>query len=385
VSFNQLKLLVLQPTSFCNLNCRYCYVPNRSAKGVMALEVLEAVIKKVFAEKHYGQLEILYHAGEPTSVGIDFYQNSVDLVKKYNNQNIPVVHMIQTNATLLNKEWCDFFQEYDFKVGVSLDGPEYLHNLNRKNWAGLGSYTKTLRGLKMLQEAGLNPGVLTVITSKHLSFPNELIDFYIENKIKDVGFNFEEIENDNYTSSLGNKDQLPKKALQDFMIQVYNLVIGHHEKLKIREFSDTISKLSSLRNNPNYQSEPVETRDLEVLTVQKEGQISTYCPEFAGVLSVKYNNFVLSNIFEINKLSELWRNTTFVSIKRDFDTRKNQCKRECKYYKICGSSYLSNGYSEHQSLLKTENATCIVRKKIMAKTILTQMKNSIPAHVRTDN
>ena len=126
----EFSLFVLQPTSFCNLNCRYCYVPDRLNKDKMTSEVLEASIRCLFAEKVSGHVQFLYHAGEPLFVGIDFYKLALQLVDKYKSPNVSVKHSIQTNGVLIDESWAKFFLENDFSIGVSIDGPKFLHDAN---------------------------------------------------------------------------------------------------------------------------------------------------------------------------------------------------------------------------------------------------------------
>ena len=133
---NKLKLIVLQPTSFCNLNCRYCYVPDRRDKERVSAAVLEKSIElAVNSDLIDKECEFLFHAGEPMTVGMEFYRKTALLIDKHNNDSKKFHKVIQTNATLVNEEWCSLFQKYRYKLGVSIDGPEFLHNLNRKNWA----------------------------------------------------------------------------------------------------------------------------------------------------------------------------------------------------------------------------------------------------------
>lgn len=127
------KLIIIQPTSFCNLNCRYCYVPFRQDHNFMSDEVLDSAIKLSLESPFLqNEVEFLYHAGEPLTVGIDFYKKAMQFIERYNSKNINVINNIQTNGVLLNDKWCTFLKDYHFKVGISIDGPEFLHDKNRK-------------------------------------------------------------------------------------------------------------------------------------------------------------------------------------------------------------------------------------------------------------
>lgn len=90
------KLFVLQPTSFCNLNCTYCYVPDRQNKARMKSEILEKSIRCLFADKVSGEVEFLYHAGEPMAVGRAFYENALFFINKYRPSTVKVTNVMQT-------------------------------------------------------------------------------------------------------------------------------------------------------------------------------------------------------------------------------------------------------------------------------------------------
>lgn len=129
-----IDLLIIQPIDLCNLNCSYCYLPGRRDPALMSDSVLEASIKCTFNSSlvepinNNDNLAIVWHSGEPLAAGIDFYHKAIQLIKTHNSNNIIVRNQIQTNATLINQAWCDFFVANDFEVSVSLDGPQFLHD-----------------------------------------------------------------------------------------------------------------------------------------------------------------------------------------------------------------------------------------------------------------
>src|SRR3954454_3780233 len=144
-----ISLVVLQPTSLCNLNCRYCYVPERMNASVMDDQTLELAIGKVLRSSLTApSVEFLWHAGEPLTVGMGFYRRACDFVKMHNQRQLRVRQTIQTNATLIDRDWCQFFADEKFGLGVSVDGPEFLHDKQRSNWSGRGSHKKVMRGIE---------------------------------------------------------------------------------------------------------------------------------------------------------------------------------------------------------------------------------------------
>ena len=148
------RTLVVQPTSFCNLDCTYCYTPIGLFRGLLA------------------PFEKLRRAGM-------------------------VRHEIQTNGTLINRQWCELFTTYGFEVGVSIDGPGAL-NRNRLDRAGNPTDARTLRDMQTLAEAGLPCSVICVVTPETIDHAEALIDFFIgQPGCESVGFNIEEQEGAN--------------------------------------------------------------------------------------------------------------------------------------------------------------------------------------------
>ena len=117
-----LDLLIFQSTSFCNLDCKYCYLPNRALNSKIDIEIIERTLNNVIESGIIkDSFSIVWHAGEPMVIGVDFYRKVNDLIKKIIPKNITVNQHIQTNATLINDEWCDFFNESNMRVGISVD------------------------------------------------------------------------------------------------------------------------------------------------------------------------------------------------------------------------------------------------------------------------
>ncbi|WP_432416402.1 radical SAM protein, partial [Geodermatophilus obscurus] len=140
------ELVVIQPTSRCNLNCVYCYLPNRRVGKVMPHEILEATINKVLGSRHvYDRIEFIWHAGEPLLAGTQFYERALHVMAANNRRNLTITNVVQTNATLIDSRWAHFLATHGFRVGVSLDGPAFLHDKQRQTWSGRGSVSAGLR------------------------------------------------------------------------------------------------------------------------------------------------------------------------------------------------------------------------------------------------
>jgi uncharacterized protein len=139
-----LELLVLQPTPFCNLDCSYCYLPDRQSTRRMSRDTLEATFRWAFASGLARQpFTLLWHAGEPLVLPVAYYEEATELLNRHNEQRVPVLQSFQTNATLLSAEWCEFLQRHHVHLGVSVDGPDFLHDRTRASSAASTSCTST--------------------------------------------------------------------------------------------------------------------------------------------------------------------------------------------------------------------------------------------------
>ena len=157
--------------AICNIDCSYCYYLGKQQllgysandKPVMTDAMLENYIKQYIEGQNTAEIIFSWHGGEPTLLGIDYFKKVVQFQDKYCPPYSRVSNDLQTNGTLLNKDWCQFFKANDFIVGVSIDGPEALHNHHRTNKAGRGTFDKTMRGINLLHEYGVNFATLTCV------------------------------------------------------------------------------------------------------------------------------------------------------------------------------------------------------------------------------
>jgi uncharacterized protein len=187
-------MLVVQPATYCNLACRYCYLPTTNERQRMRLETVAAIGRFLrHVDVAENPLPVVWHAGEPLIAGADFYEAAFQILADTDGCP-PLQHMIQTNATLINERWCQLFSEWSVHVGVSIDGPAYLHDAERRDRHGRGTHSRSLAGLRKLQQHDLSPSVIAVLTRRSLDHADNIWAFLIDNGIRSVGFNVEEAE-----------------------------------------------------------------------------------------------------------------------------------------------------------------------------------------------
>lgn len=187
------NILIKPASSSCNLQCKYCFyndvAENRDIKnyGVMSVEVLEKVVKEAF---EYGEhfIGFAFQGGEPTLAGLDFYKKLVEYEKIYNNNNIQVTNAIQTNGTIIDEEWAEFLAENDFLVGLSLDGPKEIHDINRVDKRGTGSYIKIQKTIELFEKYKVQYNILCVVTKLVARHAEKIYNYYTKNKFQYLQF-----------------------------------------------------------------------------------------------------------------------------------------------------------------------------------------------------
>ncbi len=163
----------------CNIRCGYCYYIDKQglSSGTMTDVVLEKYIAELDAATTDNHVFFAWHGGEPTLAGLAFFRKVVEVQKKIIGTKKKIINGIQTNATLLDDEWCRFFAEHNFLVGVSIDGPGRFHDKLRKTGNGKGSFDRVIKGYNLLKNHGVVTEILTVVSSVNADHPEEVYQF----------------------------------------------------------------------------------------------------------------------------------------------------------------------------------------------------------------
>jgi len=176
--------LLAKPTgATCNLDCKYCFFLSKEVlypgdKFRMSDELLETYIRQLLEAYPVPEVSIAWQGGEPTLMGLDFFKRSIEYVEKYRKPRQTFLHTIQTNGTLLNDEWCAFFKQHNFLVGLSVDGPKEMHDAYRVNKGGAGSFDQVMRGWELLRKHDVDVNILCTIHAANGDKPIEVYRFF---------------------------------------------------------------------------------------------------------------------------------------------------------------------------------------------------------------
>lgn len=376
-AFGPITLIVIQPTSFCNLNCDYCYLPDRHLKQQLSLDLIDPIFKAIFTSQFFRQdATICWHAGEPLAVPVSYYNAVFEQInitdRQYNRTPYKIRQSVQTNGILINQTWCDLFKQHEVHVGISLDGPAFLHDAHRKTRKGLGTHAATMRGIAHLQKNNIDYSVIAVLTKDSLDYPDEIFHFFVDNGIMDVGFNMEETEGVNPSSSL---DVGVENRYRAFIQRFWELVTQTSGEFKLREFEIICSAI--------YCDSRLENTDMNkpfvIVNIDANGNFSTFDPELLGVNTDRYGQFILGNVLQ-NTFESVCQSNKFQHMYQDMTAGVALCRQSCQYFGLCGGGAGSNKYWENGTFNSAETQACRDRIQIITDVVLAGLESSMGIH-----
>jgi uncharacterized protein len=188
------SLLIKPASAVCNLDCAYCFYLDREADPYkalpgrrMSLETLERLVD-TYLFYSYPNSVFAFQGGEPTLAGLPFFLKLVEFQQRYGRNGQSVSNALQTNAFLIDRNWCQLFHEYNWLVGVSLDGPEELHDRYRFNKEGRGTWKRVMAAVELMQAEKVEFNVLCVLSQANVDKPRELYRFFRKLGIDNVQY-----------------------------------------------------------------------------------------------------------------------------------------------------------------------------------------------------
>jgi uncharacterized protein len=374
----KINLLVIQPTPFCNIDCRYCYLPNRSSKAVVERSTLVSLFTQVFQSGWArDRITVIWHAGEPMVMPIAFYRDAFDLVAELKPAGLSLTHAFQTNGTLIDDEWCEFLLEARVNVGVSIDGPKRFHDLKRVTRSGRGTFDKTIRGIRLLRKHRVPFHTISVLSSEALANPREMFDFYVSEGIEHVCFNVEESEGDHVSESFGRSDV--ETAYANFLSEFWRLSAASPGRINfIREIDHALRQVLRPRE-VGYFNELVEP--FAVTSMDHAGNLSTFSPELLGLKNPAYGDFVIGNVNR-DALADLEQSPNLLRMRADIDAGVAMCRESCEYFSVCGGGEPVNKLAENGSFISTETAFCRLTKMRATDLVLDALDRAEPTLLR---
>jgi uncharacterized protein len=337
--------VLMQPTTLCNLDCAYCYLPHRASDRRMPVAVAEAVADTVnrWAEQ-VERFSVVWHGGEPLAAGAE---HLAALMAPFRG----VEHHIQTNATLVDDAWCEFFAQHKIEVGLSLDGPPDRTAL-RVDRAGRPAYHRILRGVQALRRHGIRFAVICVVSDPRPDLATELYQYFTELGCYWLGVNIEEREGVNIRDNTH-----AAEAVRGFWAELTGAWLAD-PRIELREVEWSLHYLAAaLRGEADT---VLPRRRDPVPTIAHDGRVVLFSPELAGFADAPgYGDFALGNVLTtglagivaaVARQPAGWVAEYFDGVER--------CRASCPYFGFCGGAHASNRYFELGRFDATETEHC---------------------------
>jgi len=360
-----IETIVVQPTPFCNINCSYCYLPQRDVKTVMAQHTIAALFTKLFASSWMQpHVTVIWHAGEPLVVPVAFYETAFDVIESLRPASIEIRHSIQTNGLLISPAWCELFKKWHVGVGVSIDGPKHWHDVHRVTRSGRGTFDRAIAGIRMLRREGVPFHVISVLSERALGSPQEMLDFFLAEGIEDVCFNVEESEGDHVSGLFAAADL--RRRFRHFLSEFWTLSRRSERIRFVREIDGMLPRVFRPQDSAlsNIQVEPFGMLNIDCL-----GNVSSFSPELLGLKNAKYADFIIGNILN-DSLEDMRRSASMTAMTRDIAAGVEDCRSSCEYFSVCGGGAPVNKLAENGSFHSTRTAFCELTQMVPTDLII---------------
>lgn len=366
----RLELLVMQPTPFCNLDCSYCYLPQRSDRSVMSAETVERVARSVFAEGLPGaSLTVVWHAGEPLVVPPRWYEQAFAAFSRHAPAECVIVHHFQTNGVLLDAAWCALIRAHGIRVGVSIDGPAWVHDRERRTRDGRGTHARVLDGIAWLRRERIPFHAICVLTRDSLAHADALFDFFAGLGCDELCFNVEEIEDAHRQSSLtGGAAEAEFRAFFGRIVERWSASPG---TLRLREIDAVLAAL----RDPGFGAYEGNSQNRPgcLLSVGWDGTFTTYSPELLGQVHPRLGPLDLGNVVA-DALVPVADARHYDAVDEEIARGVRRCRATCRYFDFCRGGAPANKLGETGSFAATQTMHCRLSQQVVVDCVLGKLE-----------
>jgi uncharacterized protein len=352
------SLLIKPASAVCNLDCAYCFYLDREADPYKALpgrrmteETLERLVD-TYLFYSYPNSTFAFQGGEPTLAGLSFFEKLVELQKQYGRNGQNVSNSIQTNAILIDKNWCDLFHTYNWLLGVSLDGPEAMHDLYRFNKGGQPTWRKVVNAVELLQAENVEFNILCVLSQANVEKPRELYKFFRELGVDNVQYiPLSEFEPDGRPMPF----TITPEQYGRFLCETFDAWWPDRRKMRIRFFDNVAESLAGQKPGSCTLHETCDS----YVVVEYNGDV--YPCDFFVEKEWKLGNITLDS------WSEIARRTRRYSFASKKTLAHAECQ-VCEYQSICHGGCPKFRHGPHRNF-EDLDYFCSAYKMIFAKSV----------------
>ena len=334
---------MLKPAgSACNLDCHYCYYLDKAVQyggrqAVMSDELLELYVKQYICANEVDTVQFCWHGGEPLLLGVDFYRRAMEFQRKYADGK-RIENTLQTNGTLVDEAWCDLFASNNFLVGVSLDGPEDIHDAFRLTKGGKPTFARVMETVRMFERSGVEFNTLSVVNRRCEGRGAEIYRFFrdtvhskymqflpaVEHVVDKPGFHRPLIVSPDREGARVAEWSVTAEGYGRFLCDVFDQwVVGDVGRYYVQMFDASLAQWCGVQPGVCSMGETCG----DALVVEHNGDVYS-CDHFV------YPEYKLGNIAQ-TPLDEIYRTAK----RREFGLNKrntlpSECLR-CKFYFAC--------------------------------------------------
>ncbi|MER5456921.1 cyclophane-forming radical SAM peptide maturase AmcB [Micromonospora sp. NPDC002389] len=334
--------VVMQPTTLCNLDCAYCYLPLRAADRRMPVAVAEAVAASVNPWAASGRFSVVWHGGEPLAAG---RERLAALMAPFAAE---VEHHVQTNATLIDDAWCEFFATHRIRVSVSVDGPR-ARNGDRVTRAGHPAYDRIVRGVAALRRHGLPFSALAVVNDPSPARAAELYAYFLDLGCEVLGVNIEETEGVNTRDNAHDA-----AAVTGFWAELV-AAWRRDPRIHLREVEWSLRYAAAVLDGTADGLLPASLDPIP--TVAYDGSVVVLSPELAGFTDPRHGDFSSGNVLA-TPLHTILAGAARTGWVGEFLSGVEACRSSCPYFGFCGGGHAANRYFELGRFDGTETEHC---------------------------
>lgn len=331
---------MLKPVgAVCNLRCKYCYYLEKkdlypdSKNYIMSDDLLESFIEQYLNAQTMQEVMFTWHGGETLMRNRSFYQKALELQRKY-GRGRQIANSIQTNGTLLTDDWCKFFKDNNFLVGISVDGPQHCHDVYRKTMDNRPSFYQVMRGLALLKKHDVEFNIMGVVNDYNVNFPLEFYNFFKSIDCRYIQFAgiIEKVDGDFAPWNV------PSEKWGDFLIAIFDEWVKQDVgTFFIQYFDSTLANWMGVSPGICIQAKTCGHAGV----MEFNGDVYS-CDHFV------YPEYKLGNINN-RTLTEMMYSDEQIKFGNDkYDKLPSQCKN-CKYLFAC------NGECPKNRIIKTDS------------------------------
>lgn len=339
------SILVMKVASRCNINCTYCYMYSNDKSYLkqpkfMSQETVVQLLQRVKEHCIRHSLKrffFVFHGGEPLLASKEFYINFVETARVMLNGIVKMYFSLQTNALLLDDEWCELFVKYRIRVGISMDGPQEIHDLHRIDHAGNGTFSRVLKGLEVLKRSELHQYSKLLCVMNVDTDPDALYDFFKSTGMKTIDLLFPDV---NYEQPAAADFEKMETRYADWLIRIFDRWVNDSRSdapLQIRRFNHAVSLLLG----KSTMADEMGLEHNSVLVIETDGGI-----EAIDTMKICGDGFTKANLnVRANTIDEALDSQL---AKLYYTSHTNLCSKcdACHVKEVCGGGNISHRYSK---------------------------------------